>query len=114
MLSYLVVKNVEKRFSSIYFLGLEDKIYVVYKNTHTHTPKKKKKYYEAKWSWMDGYIRREFFFFNKKFKYIYLNLAAISSSNHIKMNFEGSLLAATLSNSDYGGVIGDDTNDAVM
>ena len=50
-----------------------------------------------------------FFFFNKKFKYIYHNLAAISSSNHIKMNFEGSLLAATLSNSDYGGVIGDDT-----
>lgn len=42
MLSYLVVKDVEKRFSSICFLGLEDKIYVVYKNTHTHTPKKKR------------------------------------------------------------------------
>lgn len=65
MLSYLVVKDVEKRFSSICFLGLEDKIYVVYKNTHTRTPKKKKKkkYYEAKRSWMDGYIQREFFFF---------------------------------------------------
>ena len=30
-----------------------------------------------------------YFFFKWKFKHIYLNLVAISSSNHIKMNFEG-------------------------
>lgn len=30
-----------------------------------------------------------YFFIKLKFKHIYLNLVAISSSNHIKMNFEG-------------------------
>lgn len=47
---------------------------------------------------LDGQLNREpfLFFFNKKFKHIYLNLVAISSSNHIKMNFEGSLLAYLL------------------
>jgi len=74
-------------------LGLEDKIYAVYRKKK----KEKKKYYEAKCSWMGSEIGSLFFFFfNKKFKHIYLNLVAISSSNHIKMNFEGSLLAYLL------------------